>query len=137
MRRLSRLAPAPREAAKSSWRTGSNTTPCSTIPWRANGDGHREVGIPAQVVSGAVERVDDPFEFGSRAVAGLFGQNGVTGIGAPDYVDDQGFRAPVHFAHQILTALAPLVFHLQQVDAIEVPYNHVPCDSGGANRDVQ
>ena len=43
-------------------------------------------------------------------------------IGRAYHADDAGFRLPVHFAHQVVPAL---VFHLQQVHAIEVPYNHV------------
>ena len=65
-------------------------------------DRHREDRHAVGVIGRAVEWVDDPAAPGAApARAALLGENRVVGKLAPEAVDDDRLRAPIHLGHEV------------------------------------
>ena len=95
-------------------------------------DGYAEMRNAAQVIVGAIERVDDP---GQRALAGgtaFLAENRVIGIGPPQLLDDLGFGELVDLGDEIQMLLFDDV---QTVDAVHVAQDDVACSARGTRRD--
>ena len=71
-----------------------------------------------QEVGGAIQRVDDPDELAvlrAMLAAGFFGQDGVTGVGGEQDLDDRGLSRLVDLGHKVV---GPLGGDLEQVQVL-------------------
>lgn len=92
-------------------------------------DRHAVVRKAVNEVRRAVERIDDPLEFGCVArFAGFFGEDRMIGISGLQRFDDRVFRRLVDFRHEIVLLL------LADLDQIEVERCAIDDLSGAASR---
>src|SRR5690606_8394680 len=103
----------------------------------AQGDRDAPVRNAVQVVAGAVERVDHPGVAAGAAVALLraafLAEDGVVGIGAPQFLDDRFFGQAVDLAGVVH---APLLDHVQRVEPVHVAHQDVAPGARGLDHDV-
>ena len=100
------VAPWPADAANSSSRTGSKTTPAARAPRGFRGDRHREERIVVREVGGAVERIDEPAHRRALVGARFLGEHGVIREAPPDLGEQEGLGAAVVLGDEIDAALA-------------------------------
>ena len=96
------------------------------------GDGHAVMREAAQVVAGAVQRIDDPHVTVDRLHATFLTHDPVFGIGALEFLDDDLFRICIDFTGIVHAAL---LHDVQRLELVDVAQQDVAGEAGGLDHD--
>src|SRR5690606_5561044 len=111
--------------------------PVQRLGTLAQRDRDAPVGEAAQVVAGAVQRIDDPGVAAAAAAALLLAvflaQHRVVGVGAAQFLHHRRLGQPVHLAGVVH---AVLLDHVQGVEPVHVAQQDVAAGAGRLDHDV-
>ncbi len=97
-------------------------------------DGNAVVRKAAQIVAGAVQRIDHPGVAATLAAlhAAFFAKYGVFGIAALEFLDDDLLGVGIDFAGIVHAAF---LHHVERIELVDTAQQHIAGEAGGFDHD--
>ncbi|GAE55469.1 hypothetical protein XPR_2104 [Xanthomonas arboricola pv. pruni MAFF 301420] len=88
----------------------------------------------AQIVAGAVQRIDDPGVAATLATlhAAFFAEHGVLGVAALEFLDDDLLGIGIDFAGVVHAAF---LHHVERIELVDTAQQHIAGEAGGFDHD--